>query len=86
MDARAAFFLARARSGTQVLGVIEWLIDRYQVTTDNTSGIKNDPNDWSEDPCYILDLIQRIITVSVETVRLVNSLPPLEEQAAPTKA
>lgn len=61
---------------------LEWLIDRYQVTTDKKSGIKNDPNDWSEDPCYILDLVQRVITVSVETVRIVNSLPPLEELAS----
>jgi len=59
---------------------LEWLIDRYQVTTDKKSGIKNDPNEWSDDPCYILDLVQRVITVSVETVRIVNSLPPLEER------
>lgn len=59
---------------------LEWIIDRYQVTTDKKSGIKNDPNEWSEDPSYILDLVQRIITVSVETVRIVRSLPPLEER------
>ncbi|HET9028271.1 MAG TPA: type ISP restriction/modification enzyme [Trueperaceae bacterium] len=65
---------------------IEWLIDRYQVTTDKKSGIKNDPNEWSDDPCYILDLIQRVITVSVETVRIVNSLPPLGERVGAAKA
>ena len=39
------------------------------------------PNDWCDeikDPHYILDLVKRIVTESVETVRIVNSLPPLE--------
>ena len=57
---------------------IEWIIERYQVRTDKPSGIVNDPNDWSreiEDPRYILDLLARVVTVSVETVRLVHSLP-----------
>jgi len=40
---------------------IEWLIDRYQVKTDTASGIVNDPNDWSEDPRYIIDLLRRIV-------------------------
>ena len=61
---------------------LAWLIDRYQVTTDSASGIVNDPNDWAEeagDPRYILDLVKRVFTVSVETVRIVKSLPPLDE-------
>ena len=60
---------------------LEWLIDRYQIKTDKASGIVNDPNDWCDevgDPRYIIDLVKRIVTVSVETVRIVNSLPPLE--------
>ncbi|MDN4641118.1 DEAD/DEAH box helicase family protein [Agreia sp. PsM10] len=59
---------------------IEWVLDRYQVTTHKASGIKNDPNDWGREhgePLYILDLLKRIVTVSVETVKIVNSLPPL---------
>ena len=36
---------------------IEWIIDRYQVKTDTASGIVNDPNDWSPDPRYIIDLL-----------------------------
>lgn len=60
---------------------IEWIMDRYQVKTDKASQITNDPNDWAEehnDPRYILDLLLSIITVSVETVKIVNSLPKLK--------
>lgn len=60
---------------------LEWIIDRYQVTTHKDSQITNDPNDYCRevgDPRYILDLIKRIVTVSVETVRIVAELPPLE--------
>ncbi|MCL2779975.1 MAG: hypothetical protein FWD74_00490 [Actinomycetia bacterium] len=59
---------------------IEWIIDRYQVKTDKASGITNDPNDWSKEvgnPHYILDLLARIVTVSIETMKLVDALPPL---------
>jgi predicted helicase len=61
---------------------IEWIIERYQVTTDKDSGIVNDPNDWAtehDDPAYILNLVKRIVRVSVETVKIVNVLPALEE-------
>lgn len=60
---------------------IEWIIDRYWVKTDKASGIVNDPNDWSRevgDPRYILDLLARVVTVSVETVRIVDRLPALD--------
>ncbi len=60
---------------------IEWIIDRYQVKTDKKSGIVNDPNDWAtehDEPRYILDLLCRIVTVSIETMKVVDSLPPLE--------
>lgn len=60
---------------------IEWIMDRYQVKTDKNSGIKNDPNDWSEEvgnPRYILDLLLSIINVSVQTVDIVEGLPKLE--------
>lgn len=58
---------------------IEWIIERYQVTIDKKSGIKNDPNEWSEDPKYIIDLLKKVVRVSVETTRLVKALPPLNE-------
>ena len=58
---------------------IEWIMERYQVTVDKASGIKNDPNQWSDDPRYIVDLLKRIVRVSLESVRIVNGLPPLRE-------
>jgi predicted helicase len=61
---------------------IEWIIERYQVKTDKASGIVNDPNDWScgvGDPRYILELLARVVTVSMETVRIVRSLPTLSD-------
>ena len=61
---------------------LEWLIDRYRVRVDKPSGIVNDPNDWGlerGEPSYIADLVKRIVTVSVETVRVVRALPPLDE-------
>mgnify|MGYP002517858348 FL=1 len=59
---------------------IGWLIDRYQVTTDKKSGIVNDPNEYSKDPRYIVDLVEKVIRVSVETVDIMNGLPPLNEK------
>ena len=61
---------------------LEWLLDRYRVTTDKDSGIVNDPNDWGleiGDPRYIIDLVKRVTTVSVETMAIVKALPPFEE-------
>jgi predicted helicase len=55
---------------------LEWVIDQYQVSTDKRSGIINDPN-RADDKGYILRLIGQVITVSLETVKIVESLPPL---------
>ncbi len=55
---------------------LEWVIDQYQISTDKRSGITNDPN-RADDPQYILRLIGQVITVSLETVKIVQSLPPL---------
>jgi predicted helicase len=60
---------------------IEWIMERYQVTTHKESGITNDPNDWAAEqgnPKYILDLLLSIINVSVQTVDIVNSLPKVK--------
>lgn len=60
---------------------VEWIMDRYQVTIDRASGIVNDPNDWCTevgDPRYILDLVKRVVTVSLETMTIVDALPPLD--------
>jgi predicted helicase len=60
---------------------IEWIMERYQVTTNKDSGIVNDPNDWAREqgnPRYILDLLLSIINVSLQTVEIVRNLPALE--------
>lgn len=61
---------------------IEWVIERQSVTTDKKSGIVNDANDWAietmNNPKYPLELLQRVITVSLETMRIVNNLPKLD--------
>ena len=56
---------------------LEWVVDQYRVKVDKRSGIKNDPN-RDEDPEYILRLIGQVITVSLETVDIVNRLPALK--------
>jgi len=52
-----------------------WVLDQYQVSTDKRSGIVTDPN-RADDPEYIVRLVRRVVTVSVETARLVATLPP----------
>jgi predicted helicase len=56
---------------------LEWVIDQYQVSTDKRSGITNDPN-RADDEQYILRLIGQVITVSLETVKIVQALPGLQ--------
>lgn len=61
---------------------LEWIIERYQITIDKASGIKNDPNDWCKEhnnPRYIVDLLKRVTPVSLETMKIVNTLPGLNE-------
>ncbi|MGH8463076.1 MAG: DEAD/DEAH box helicase [Pseudomonas sp.] len=60
---------------------IDWVMERYQVKVDKDSGIRNDPNDWSrehDDPQYIYNLLRRVVTVSMETQRIVASLPDID--------
>lgn len=57
---------------------IEWVMERYAVTTNADSGIVNDPNLWSDNPRHILDLVSRVTQMSVETQKLVASLPRLQ--------
>lgn len=59
---------------------IEWVMERYQVTTNKDSGIVNDPNKWLAecgDERYIVDLILKVVTVSMETQKIVEKLPVL---------
>ncbi len=60
---------------------IEWVMERYAVTIDKASQIKNDPNDWSREhkqPRYILDLLLSVIMLSCQTVDIVNELPRID--------
>lgn len=60
---------------------IEWVMERYAVKTDPASQITNDPNDWCrehDDPKYIYNLLLRLITVSLETMKIVRALPKLK--------
>jgi predicted helicase len=75
VPAEAQRYMLGARSA------VDWILERYQVKTDKASGIVNDPNDWSREhgqPRYIIDLIGRIVTVSLETNRIVDGLPSLD--------
>ena len=65
---------------------IEWVMERYQVTTNKDSGIVNDPNKWlaeSGDERYIVDLILKVVTVSMETQKIVVKLPRLTFDQVP---
>jgi predicted helicase len=59
---------------------IEWIMERYAVTTHKESGIVNNPNDWAREhnrPRYILDLLLSVITLSTRTVEIVAALPKI---------
>jgi predicted helicase len=61
---------------------LEWVMERQCVKTDKASGIVNDANRYANetvgDPAYPLLLFQRVITVSLETMKIVRGLPNLE--------
>ena len=60
---------------------LKWIIDRYHVKTDKASGIVNDPNDFLREqgrPDAVVDLIKRLVTVSMRTQELLETLPALE--------
>jgi hypothetical protein len=57
---------------------LDWVIDQYQVTTDKKTGQVSDCNAWGEerdDPEYIVRLVKQVVTVSLETMALVDGLP-----------
>ena len=60
---------------------LEWIIDRYHVKTDKASGIVNDPNNFLREqghPDAVVDLIKRLVTVSMRTQELLETLPKLD--------
>lgn len=60
---------------------LDWVVERQCVSTDKDSGITNDANDWAtetmDNPKYPLELFLRVVTVSLETMKIVKALPPL---------
>lgn len=61
---------------------LDWIVERQCLSTHKDSGIVNDANDWAIDtmnnPRYPLELFLRVITVSLETMKIVRALPPLD--------
>ncbi|MEE9679145.1 type ISP restriction/modification enzyme [Pseudomonas moraviensis] len=61
---------------------LDWVMERQAVRTDKASGIVNDANDWAVEtmgnPKYPLELFQRVVTVSLETQKIVKALPKLD--------
>ena len=61
---------------------LEWVMERQGVSTHKESGIVNDANDWANETmnnaAYPLELFLRVITVSLETMKIVRSLPKLD--------
>jgi predicted helicase len=53
---------------------LEWVVDQYHVSEDKRSGIVSDPNGYSENERYIVDLVEKVVRVSVETVKIVDEL------------
>lgn len=61
---------------------LDWVVERQRVKTDKASGIVNDANDYAnetmQNPAYPLELFQRVITVSLETMQIIRNLPKLD--------
>ena len=61
---------------------LEWVMERQGVSTHKDSGIVNDANDWAietmNNAAYPLELFLRVITVSLETMKIVKALPKLD--------
>ena len=59
---------------------LDWIVESYRVKEDARSGLVSDPN-RKDEPKYILDLIGKAATVSLETQKLIGELPPYESEA-----
>lgn len=61
---------------------LDWVVERQRVKVDKDSGIENDANTWAVEtmgnPRYPLELFQRVVTMSLETMKIVNALPDLD--------
>ena len=57
---------------------LEWAIASLRWKTDNRSEIVDDPNGWHvwvDEPFNLIRHLRRLVRISVETTRIVNSLP-----------
>ena len=63
------------------LMALDWIVESYRVKEDARSGLVSDPN-RKDEPNFILDLIGKVATVSLETQKLIGELPPLYEPGA----
>ena len=55
---------------------LEWLINRYKITPpEKNNGILNDANGWFETPRDLIEAIERIVYVSVESAKIIENLP-----------
>ncbi|WP_276946949.1 type ISP restriction/modification enzyme [Ferrimicrobium acidiphilum] len=66
------------RASEWILGprpALELFLQRMRPSVDKKSGIRNDPNEFSDDPKYVVELTKRVIRVCVETLELVSILP-----------
>lgn len=50
---------------------LEWVVDRYKVTTDEDSGIVNDPCTGID----IIAVIERAVYLGIESDRIIRALP-----------
>ncbi|MEU5527684.1 type ISP restriction/modification enzyme [Micromonospora chersina] len=83
IPSRAHRFMVGSKSA------LDWIVERYKDDVDAKSNIRNDANAWSRevgDARYILDLVARIVTVSVKTVEIVDGLPSLTNLSEPSSS
>ena len=69
------------RSVVNKKSALDWVVERACVSIDKASGIVNDFNDYAAEQGnerYPMELFLKVITVSLETMKIVRSLPPLE--------
>ena len=62
---------------------IEWIMERFQDSTNKDTQIRNNPNDWGKEhnnPKYILQLLLSVMRVSYESQKIVNALPNIAEE------
>jgi predicted helicase len=57
---------------------LEWVIDRYQLIEDSESGLVNDPNSYSDKQDFVVNMVGRAVTMSIEMSNLLESAPKLE--------